>query len=167
MVSARWPTAAGVQHRARRSPALAVAADMTLGAPLGERQLRTAIRAGAEKLLLPAPIAEQLAGTDGLPDRHGARGSTGGGAQQILLDALLVLHPLLERDPDRVGHRQHLVGPEADGAVGRDAAQLPVDLLERNAGAQGERDESPDRFDVGHEGAARLAERDEHLERLA
>src|SRR5256885_9622715 len=65
------------------------------------------IRAGAEKLLLPAPIAEQLAGTDGLPDRHGARGSTGGGAQQILLDALLVLHPLLERDPDRVRSEEH------------------------------------------------------------
>src|SRR2546422_11712343 len=126
MVSARCPTAAGAQHRARRSPALAVAADMTLGAPLSERQLGTAIRAGAEKLLLPAPLAEQLAGTDGLPDRRGDAGSAGGRAQQILLDALLVLHPLLERDPDRVGHGQHLVRPEADGAVRRDAAQLPV-----------------------------------------
>src|SRR2546427_13042746 len=73
----------------------------------------------------------------------------------------------LERDPDRVGHGQHLVRPEADGAVRRDAAQLSVDLLQWNAGAQGERDESPDRLDVGHEGAARLAEGDEHLERLA
>src|SRR3989454_11318492 len=138
MVSARWPTAAGVQHRARRSPALAVAADMTLGAPLGERQLGTAIRAGAEKLLLPAPLAQQLAGSDGLPDRRGDARSAGSRAQQILLDALLVLHPLLERDPDRVGHGQHLMRPEADGAVRRDAAQLPVDLLEWNAGAQGE-----------------------------
>src|SRR2546426_12724177 len=132
-------------HPARRSPALAVAADMALGAPFSERQLGTAIRAGAEKRLLPTPIAEQLVGTEGLPDRRATCGCTRGAAQQILLDALLVLHPLLERDPDRVRHRQHLVGPEADGAVGRDAAQLPVDLLERNAGAQGERDRSEER----------------------
>ena len=76
-------------HPARRSPALAVAADMALGAPFSERQLGTAIRAGAEKLLLPAPLAEQLAGTDGLPDRRGDARSAGP-AQQILLDALLV-----------------------------------------------------------------------------
>ena len=34
-------------------------------------------------------------------------------AQQVLLHALLVAPPLLERDADRVGHGQHLVGPEA------------------------------------------------------
>src|SRR3989442_13092894 len=98
-------------HPARRSPALAVAADMALGAPFSERQLGTAIRAGAEKRLLPAPIAEQLVGTEGLPDRRATCGSTRGAAQQILLDALLVLHPLLDAIPIAARTDTPLGGP--------------------------------------------------------
>src|SRR5207245_3273304 len=150
--------AGGRAAPAHLSPALAVAADVTLGAPLSERQLGTAIRAGAEELLLPAPLPEQLAGADRLPDRRGDAGSGGGRAQQILLDALLVLHPLLERDPDRVGHGQHLVRPEADGAVRRDDAQLSVDLLQWNSGAHGERDELPARHAIVLEVTGRLGD---------
>src|SRR6266702_4666994 len=50
------------------------------------------------------------------------------------------MHPLLDGDADRVGHREDLGGAEPDGAVRRDAAQLAVDLLERDPRAQGERD---------------------------
>src|SRR2546428_12047003 len=93
---------------AHRSPALAVAADVTLGAPLSERQLGTAIRAGAQELLLPAPLPEQLAGVDRLPDRRGDAGSGGGRTQQNLPDALLLPPPLLGRDAHRVRDGEHL-----------------------------------------------------------
>ena len=70
------------------------------------------------------------------------------------------------RQPDRIRHRQHLVRPETDRAIGRDAAQLPVHFHQRNARAQRERDQPAHRLRVRHRRAAGLAERDEHLERL-
>jgi hypothetical protein len=79
----------------------------------------------------------------------------------------LVAPPVLERDADRVRHRQHLVRTQSDRAIRRDPAELAVHLHQRDTGAQCERDEPSQRLGIGHRGAARLAQRHEDLERLS
>src|ERR1041385_8366820 len=74
--------------------------------------------------------------------------------------------PLLDRDPARVRNREHLVWTQAHRPIARNAAQLTVDLGNRNAGPQCQRDQTAHRFGVGHCAAAGLAQRDEDLERL-
>ena len=86
--------------------------------------------------------------------------------QQLLLHALLVLHPLLESDADRVGNRSDFVSPESDHAIGGDAAQLLVYRREGNAGTQRQRNEPADGLHIRHQGATGLAQTHEHLERL-
>src|SRR5215831_9829881 len=86
---------------------------------------------------------------------------------ELLLHAnYSVAMPLLDRNADRIRNGQNLVGSETDRAIRRDAAQLPVNLHDRNAGPERERDQTTHRLRVGHRGTARLAEREEDLERL-
>src|SRR5207249_11456203 len=80
----------------------------------------------------------------------GSRSGRHRAAQEVLLDALLLLHPFLDRDPDRVGDREYFVRPEPADPVGRDATQLAIHLAERDARSQRECNESPDRLDIGH-----------------
>ena len=95
-------------------------------------------------------------------------GPNGMRTQQILLHAkLFLLVPVVERDTDRVGHRQHLVRAESHGAIRGNAAELLVDLHERNPGAQRQRDQSAHGFRIGHRRATGLAEVDEYFERLS
>ena len=72
----------------------------------------------------------------------------------------------LQRDADGIRHGEHLVRAEAHGAVAGDATQLAVDLIQRDAGAQRERDHAAHRLGVCHGRTACLAEVDEDLERL-
>src|SRR5690606_17391191 len=121
--------ARGFIPRGGSSPALAKPAHVALHAALRKLQLRATIRAGPDEVLarvhglelhLRAAGADDLL-HDGLGTRRGQRL---GGREQLLLHALLGAHPVLERETDRVRHGEHLVGAEAHGAVGRDAAQL-------------------------------------------
>src|SRR5690349_1214698 len=150
------------------STTLRKAADVTFRTSFDERKLGAAVGTSADEVLLrPTPPLEQRFGPPGhaAPRRRDTLRRTG--REEVLLHSLLVLHPLLDGDSDRVGHRHDLVRAEAYGAVGRDAAELPVDLRQRHTRAQRERNQPADRFDVGHQGAARLAERHEDFERLA
>jgi hypothetical protein len=70
---------------------------------------------------------------------------------------LLLLHPAFDRDPHGVGHGQDLVRPEPDHSIGADAAQLAVDLLDRDPLPECQADQAAERFDVGHQRATRLA----------
>src|SRR2546427_4481468 len=85
------------------SPALRVPADVALRAPFREGQLRPAVGAGAEELLLEPAFAD--AQLPGLPRRDLPRRQRGGAGhgEELLLDPVLLLHPLLDRDPDGVG----------------------------------------------------------------
>src|SRR3989441_7484100 len=144
---------------------------MALGAPLAERELRAAVRAGADEARVRPTGAQRrraaLVGDD-LPPPHRVPGrGYGGRAEQVLLHPLLVLHPLLDGDADGIGHRHPLVRSQTHHAVGRDAPQLAVHFAQRDSGPQGERAEPPDGLDVRHQGRARLAERDEYFEWLA
>lgn len=104
---------------------------MALRAPLRELEPAAAVRAGPDegqgRVLLEAV---DRGGPGGLRAAvlhlAGARVGHGEG----LLDALLLLQVLLDHLGDRVGARQDLVGAEADGAVGADAAELLVDLAQ-------------------------------------
>src|SRR6266704_940690 len=163
------------------SPALAEPADMALGAALDERELRAAVRAGPDEVPIrharferprpptrPRPRSCRRVGVGGDDVAHRQPGGLGRHpAQELLLDALLVLHPFLDRDADGIGYGEDLVRAETDGAVGGDPAQLAVDLRHRNARAERERDQAADRLDVGHERGTGFPEGDEHLERLA
>src|SRR5207245_6805475 len=149
--AARHPSVPPSSSAALRKPA-----HVALGAALDERELRSAVGTGTDEILLRAAGAKRGGGfrpslsTDRLAHR-----SCGGGpprparpprspgprpspAQQILLDSLLLLHPFLDRDTDRVGDREHLVRPEPDDSIGRDAPQLAVHLAQRDARAQRE-----------------------------
>ena len=83
------------------------------------------------------------------------------------MHALLLAHPLLERDTDRIGNREHLVRAKTDRLVRRDAAQLPVHLANRNTRSQCQGDQTADCFRVRHRSATGLAEVDKDLEGLA
>src|SRR6185312_7062278 len=86
--------------------------------------------------------------------------------KKLLLDALLFLHPALDGYAHRVRDRENLVGPEADDPIGAYSAQLPVDLLDGDPGAERQADQPPHRLYIGHQGPAGLAQRHEHLEGL-
>ena len=106
--------------------------------------LRHRIRSatGSALLLLAlAPIASGVLYGQANPDSIHLRNDCRL-AEQVLLHALLLLHPALDRDADGVRHRQDLVGAEPDDAVGGDAAHLAVDLLEGDARAEAEGDEA-------------------------
>src|SRR5437899_9499103 len=162
-----------------RSTALRKPAHVALGAALDERELRPTVGAGTDEVPLRRATLERRSASlarDDAAHRHRPRATRRPRpprlrpprlGEQVLLDALPVLHPLLDRDADGVRHGEHLVGPEADGTVRRDAPELAVDLPHRDPRAEPERDQPPDRFHVGHERAARLAEGDEDLKRLA
>src|SRR6185503_15187039 len=107
-----------------RLAALRVAAHVALGTALSECQLGPAVGAGAEELLLHVV---PLGGQPPFPL-----------AQEILLNPLLLLHPLLDGDADRVGDREHLAGSKAHDPIGGNTAQLPIDLAHRNPGAETE-----------------------------
>src|SRR2546429_1797058 len=122
------------------SPALREAAHVALGAALDEGELRSAIGAGADEVVCgtgPPALTRRPLGAGDAP-LDGSRSRWHRATQQILLDALLLLHPFLDRDPDGIGNRQHFVRPEADDPIGRDAAQLAVHLAQRDARAQRE-----------------------------
>src|SRR5688500_3879546 len=124
----------------KRSAALAEATHVALHAPLGVLELRSAVRARADERLGTVVERELCLLASGgtvcygdLLAKRRRGGRTAALAQQVLLYAeLLLLIPVVERDTDCVGYREHLVRPEADRAVGRDAAELLVDLHERN-----------------------------------
>src|SRR5438067_13078094 len=90
------------------SPALREPAHVTLGAALGERELRAAVGAGADEVLpFPGALAHH-------PVRPGAAypPRRDRPTQRIRLHPLIFLHPLPDRHPDVVAHRQHLVPPQ-------------------------------------------------------
>src|SRR5688500_8875121 len=96
------------------SSALAEPADVTLHAPLGVLELGAAVGARAgERLLHPAEDHLLLPLRDRLYHR-GREELAGAAGQELLLDALLLLHPALDRDAHRIRDREHLVGAEAD-----------------------------------------------------
>src|SRR5512134_1072664 len=101
------------ERRARTSPAFAVAAHMALGTALDERKLRAAVRTGTDEILLEAAGAQRGlpfgAGHD-FPHRH-LRGRPRP-AEQVLLHALFLLHPALDRDPDGIRNGEDLVGSQ-------------------------------------------------------
>src|SRR5688500_5174214 len=146
------------------TPALHEAAHVALHAPFRKLQLRVAVGTGTGKRLLHATKHHLLASSPDLSGRLGQRrvrfsaghlrGYTG---EQLLLDALLLLHPALDGDADRIVYRQDLVGAQADRAVGADAAKLAVNLLDRYTRSQPEAEEPPKRCDVQHLRAARPA----------
>src|SRR5204863_7645367 len=162
---AQVPVVTRVTRRtvAAESTALRKAADVTFSTSLDKRQLRPTIGTGADEVLLRTTSREQQSRAGGRT-RNDWGGGCGGRREQVLLHALLVLHPFFDRDADRVRHRHDLVRPQAHRAIGGDAAELPVDLRERHARAQRERNQPADRLDVRHQGTARLAERHEDLE---
>src|SRR5439155_22799541 len=127
------------RHRSVSPPSSALRrnpAHVALRAALDERELRSAVGTGTDEILLRAAGAKRggrfrpSLSTDRLAHRScgcgpprpprspGPRPSP---AQQILLDALLLLHPFLDRDTDRVGDRGHLFRPQPDDPVGPDA----------------------------------------------
>src|SRR5216117_2164667 len=123
---------------AATSSALREAAHVALGAALDERELRSAVGAGADEVLRgTSPLADRRVGS-GDARRDGSRNGRHRAAQEVLLDALLLLHPFLDRDADRVGDREYFVRPEPADPVGRDAPQLAIHLAERDARAQRE-----------------------------
>src|SRR3989475_13029080 len=126
---------------------------------------RAAVGTGTEELLVGPAVAGCDLAARAAHHLAGGEGRDGGVAQELLLDSLLLLHPFLDRDPDRIRHRGHLLGPEADGAIARNAAELAVDLLDGDPGAEGERDQPADRLHVRHHAPAALAEGDPHLAR--
>src|SRR5437879_4854557 len=88
---------------------------MALGAPLAERELRAAVRAGADEARVRPTGAQRrraaLVGDD-LPPPHRVPGrGYGGRAEQVLLHPLLVLHPLLDGDAMASGTDITLFGP--------------------------------------------------------
>src|SRR5665213_272706 len=132
------------------SPALAEPAHVALHASLCELELRAAVGTRADERLAAAAV-RGLEGHLDLIRRRAAHGDVlqcGDSArranprrvirEQLLLHALLVAEPLLEREADRVRHREHLVRAEPHRAIRADAAELAVDLHERNARAQRE-----------------------------
>src|SRR6266571_3554127 len=116
------------------STALREPAHVALGAALNERELRAAVRARPDEVLprggggggAGEDAARQprvaVGSRDHFAGGHGG-GRSSGAPQEILLDPLLLLHPLLDRDADRVGHGEDLVRAQPDHAVGRDAAR--------------------------------------------
>src|SRR4029078_1105522 len=60
----------------------------------------------------------------------------------------------------------NLVGSKSDRSIRQDPAQLLVDLHDRNPRSQSQRKQPPHRLRIRHRRTTRLAERDEHLERL-
>src|SRR5256885_16823202 len=115
-------------------PALREPAHVALGAALDERELRAAVGTRADEVLRGARLPP-LAGRPcrcGNARLHGSRRGRPRAAQEVLLDALLLLHPFFDRDADRVGHREHFVRPEADDPIGGDAPQLAVHLAQRD-----------------------------------
>src|SRR5438132_6403198 len=120
------------------SAALREATHVALGAALDEGELRSAVGAGANEVLRgPGALTGGPLGS-GDARLDGSRSGRHRAAQEVLLDALLLLHPFLDRDPDRVGNREHFVRPEPADPVGRDAPQLAIHLAERDARAQRE-----------------------------
>src|SRR5207247_2495943 len=117
---------------AATSPALREAAHVALGAALDERELRSAVGAGADEVLRgTSPLADRRVGS-GDARRDGSWNGRHRAAQEVLLDALLLLHPFLDRDADRVGDREHFVRSEPDESVGGGASHLTV----RDAGRE-------------------------------
>src|SRR5437667_12564170 len=108
------------------STALRKPADVTFSTSLDKRQLGATVGAGADEVLLRSARRTQGCVPRTPPyDLRGSRGRRPRAVQQVLLDPLLVLHPFLDRDPDRIGYRHHLVRAESHRPVGLDAAQLP------------------------------------------
>src|SRR4029078_9721030 len=60
----------------------------------------------------------------------------------------------------------NLVGSKSDRSIRQDPAQLLVDLHDRNPRSQSQRKQPPHRLRIRHRRTTRLAERDEHFERL-
>src|SRR5436309_2039470 len=81
------------------SPALREAAHVALGAALDEGELRSAIGAGADEVVCgtgPPALTRRPLGAGDAP-LDGSRSRWHRATQQILLDALLLLHPFLNR----------------------------------------------------------------------
>src|ERR1019366_2784436 len=100
---------------------------MTLRTPLGELELRSAIRARPDERLAAATrrlehrrllrTARRRANLQALRLQRELRLNRvdlGAGGEQLLLHSLLHLHPLFEREADRVRHGHDLVRSESD-----------------------------------------------------
>src|SRR5205809_7997065 len=109
---------------AATSPALREAAHVALGAALDERELRSAVGACADEVLrATSPLADRRV-RSGDARRDGCRNGRHRAAQEVLLDALLLLHPFIDPDADRVGAREHFIRSEPDDSIGGAAPHL-------------------------------------------
>src|SRR5260370_4203334 len=105
------------RRRGVRSAAFRESTHVALGTALDERELRTAVGATLDEGLLRAAgteCGEALWPRHGLTHRRERAGARDA-AQEILLDALLFLHPLLDRHADGLRHRAHLLRSHGHG----------------------------------------------------
>src|ERR1700681_593316 len=109
---------------------------MTLGATLSHLERRSAVRARADERLATIQRVEAVL-TLRLPRLAGHRSGLGlnhflgqrdrrPSAKQLLLDAMLLAHPLLQRNSDRIRNREYFVRAESNRVVVCDAAQLAM-----------------------------------------
>src|SRR5512141_99894 len=118
------------------SSAFGESADMAFRAAFRELHLRSAIRARSNERLIAIHRFEFVlvlctTAHDGRGrNRSGRRRRCSFGAKQLLLNSLLLPHPVLERDADCVRNRENLVRAKSDRAIRCDPAQLPVNRLD-------------------------------------